>query len=184
LPALGVERTDVASALVLPVDEVPASGRVVAWHPAAGIVLGEIVAASDAAKVPTVAFDWNGTRVEAPVAAARSLVGEPSPLEPVAFRIDDGWSRGLIVTLDTERAWIADATGRVVVRPIGEVHSLVGLGRERSVGDAVLAFTWADGFVTGTVEAAEDGGYLVRGPAGETSRLAATELVDPAEWFG
>lgn len=144
-------------------------------HRTAGVVLGRVASLSP----PTLAFDWNGVAVREPVDGMRGIRGEVAPLEPVVFRDDSGWSRGIVLALAEERAWIADELGRVFTRPLGEVRAPSGLGDERAPGDAVLAYSWAGGFVAGTVEFSLDASrYLVRLESGETRSFAREDLVD------
>lgn len=109
-----------------------------------------------------VQLDWAGATKLVSVDHAEPPVRGIAPLAFVAFPKFGRKSKGLVVALTGDEAWIQTSSGHVEIHPRNVLEPL-DLGPEVSPGDRVAAYGWTSGFEIGTVRRTLEPGlrYLV-----------------------
>jgi hypothetical protein len=98
-----------------------------------------------------VSYDWGGTTRQAAVDFAQPPIKGVRPMAFVSFPKAGRQSRGLLLALSEDRAWIRTASGHVEVISREHVNALVLSNKPLQLGAGVRAYRWAMGLRGGTV---------------------------------
>lgn len=98
-----------------------------------------------------VRYDFGGTTRLAAVDHAERPREGVVPLAFVSFPKSGGRSRGLVLAMVEDRAFIRTASGHVEIHPTASIEALPPLADRWKVGAKVRAFRWATGLRAGVV---------------------------------
>lgn len=98
-----------------------------------------------------VQHDWAGETKQTVVEHAEPLVTDLAPLAFVGYPKFGGMSKGMVIALSDDRAWLRTGSGHVEVHPRTELSALHIRSKPYRVGDAVRAYSWTGGFERGTI---------------------------------
>jgi hypothetical protein len=107
-------------------------------------------------------YDWSGKTKTAAIEHAEKPVTGIRPMAFVGFIKGGSRSRGLLVALSDDKAWVQTGSGKIEVRPRDELTELPLPELDRKVGDGVAAFSWATGYRPGVIRTVLEPGLRYR----------------------
>jgi hypothetical protein len=149
---MGQKVRNVPGAVIHPLGELknPQPGDVVLCYSwTAPGVLGRIKQISGDKKL--VQYDWAGKTKQAVVDHAQAPVRDIAPLAFVGYPKFGSTSKGMLVALSDDRAWVLTGSGHVEVHPRTTIQGLEVQRTAYAVGDRVRAYAWTTGFEPGTI---------------------------------
>jgi hypothetical protein len=135
-----------------------------------GVALGRVAPARD--REVQIEVDWAGATRTTSVDHAEPMLRSIAPLAFVTFPKFGHSSKGIVLALSKDKAWVQTSSGHVEIHERSTISVLEVPAEELAEGAKVEAYGWTTGFEAGTIARVIEPGlrYVVKLPASKVEQ--------------